>query len=115
MIEPIAITRALSNKFDRAAWIGLLRSPMIGLTWNDILALIKNTNDDIWNIINDSNNLRNLSVTRRKIIIKFREIIRESFQKSNSRSLRDRVEEIWFQMGGLALIKSSNQLKNIRY
>jgi len=115
MIEPIAITRALSNKFDRAAWIGLLRSPMIGLTWNDILALIKNTNDDIWSIINDSNNLMNLSITRRKIIIKFREIIRESFQTSNSRSLRDRVEEIWFQMGGLALIKSSNQLKNIRY
>ena len=81
MIEPIAITRALSNKFDRAAWIGLLRSPMIGLTWNDILALIKNTNDDIWSIINDSNNLMNLSITRRKIIIKFREIIREFSNK----------------------------------
>ena len=115
IIEPIAITRALSNKYDRAAWIGLLRSPMIGLTWNDILALIKNTNDNIWKIINDSNNLGNLSATRRKIIIKFREILRESFQAANSRSLRDRVEEIWFRMDGLALIKSSNQLKNIRY
>ena len=115
IIELIAITRALSNKYDRAAWIGLLRSPMIGLTWNDILALIKNKNDDIWKIINDNNNLRNLSATRKKIIIKFREILRESFQSSNSRPLRDRVEEIWFRMDGLALIKSPNQLTNIKY
>ncbi|MCH7898203.1 MAG: hypothetical protein IIC62_02530, partial [Proteobacteria bacterium] len=40
IIDVLALTRAFAHLGDRLAWLGLLRSPWVGLTWSDMHYLV---------------------------------------------------------------------------
>ncbi|RMG32825.1 MAG: DNA helicase UvrD, partial [Gammaproteobacteria bacterium] len=55
------LTRALLHPQDRLAWLSLLRSPLVGLTLEDIAALCEGDPQPLWALIRDPNACRALS------------------------------------------------------
>ena len=115
IIDLLALTRALCHKEDKAAWLGLLRSPMVGLTWVELVALMKNgKQQSIWNLIQDKNNIKILSKKSQSQLIKFCQNISLYVDTHSMKSLRDRVEMSWYRLNGPALIENKEQLENIQ-
>ena len=115
IIELIAITRALANREDRAAWIAILRSPLVGLNWKEILS-ISSIDDykDMWSIL-EKNNLNNsLSPKSAESLDRFFRVMRKNIMGDGISSLRDRIERIWYALDGLVLTQDPSQLDNVK-
>ena len=115
IIELIAITRALANREDRAAWIAILRSPLVGLTWKEILSISSiDEFDDIWSIL-EKNNFNNiLSTESAKALDRFIGVMKNNIMGDGISSLRDRIERIWHALDGFVLMQDPGQLDNVK-
>ena len=115
IIDLLALTRALSHRMDRAAWLSLLRSPMVGLTWLELIALVRDArNESIWDLINDDHKIKLLSKKSQQALLKFRKVISLYIDTDAVNFLRDRVELSWYRLNGPALIQHNDQLENIQ-
>jgi len=115
IIDLLALTRALCHKEDKAAWLGLLRGPMVGLTWIELVALMKNAKkQSIWSLLQDKKSLKVLSKKNQSQLIKFCKKLSPYVDTGSMRSLRDRVELAWYGLNGPALIVNKEQLENIQ-
>ena len=115
IIDLIAITRALSHRMDRTAWLSLLRGPMIGLSWLELIALVKDASSkSVWNLIHDDQRVKLLSKKSQQVLIKFKKVILNYIDPDGINSLRDRVELVWYRLNGPALIQNDDQLENIQ-
>ncbi len=113
IIELIALTRALCHEGDRLAWLAMLRSPLVGMRWADIHALVRN--DDrrtVPELYSDTERRATLSDDGRQRLASFLERI-EPFRRANRvASLRERVEVAWHRLGGPALLADADMLEN---
>ena len=115
IIDMLSLSRALCHKNDKAAWLALLRSPLVGLTWNEILVLLKGDKDkSIWELLHEKQRIKSLSENSQLLLSNFREIIAQFIEVGNMAFLRDRVEKVWYRLKGPALLKSPEQLENIK-
>jgi len=115
IIDMLSLSRALCHKNDKAAWLALLRSPLVGLTWNEILVLLKGDKDkSIWELLHEKQRIKSLSENSQLLLSNFREIIAQFTEVGNMAFLRDRVEKVWYRLKGPALLKSPEQLENIK-
>ncbi|MEO1203162.1 MAG: UvrD-helicase domain-containing protein, partial [Pseudomonadota bacterium] len=54
IIECLSLVRAATHTGDRVAWLGLLRSPWIGLGWSDLHTLVQGrTHEVVWDLLRD--------------------------------------------------------------
>ena len=114
IIDLLALTRAWAHSGDRAAWLGLLRSPMVGLRWSDIHALVLgDTRSSIWNLIRGDERVADLSKDARERLGILVERLDRVFALDRSMGLRDRIERAWFELGGPGIISGSEQLENV--
>ena len=115
IIDLLSLTRALSHKNDKAAWLALLRSPLVGLTWKEILVLVNNDRGkSIWELLHEKSRIKFLSEDSQILLGNFHEIITQFIDIGNMIFLRDRVERAWYKLRGPALLKSPEQLENIK-
>ncbi|MEC7859744.1 MAG: 3'-5' exonuclease, partial [Pseudomonadota bacterium] len=115
IIDLLSLTRALSHKNDKAAWLALLRSPLVGLTWKEILVLVNNDRGkSIWELLHEKQRIKFLSEDSQVLLSNFHEIITQFIDIGNMIFLRDRVERAWYKLRGPALLKSPEQLENIK-
>ena len=115
IIELIAITRALANRDDRAAWIAILRSPLVGLTWKEILSISSvDDHEDIWSILEKNNTRNSLSSESVKALDRFCMVMKKNIVGDGISSLRDRIERIWYALDGLVLTQDPGQLDNVK-
>ena len=115
IIDLLALTRVLCHKGDRAAWLGLLRGPLLGLTWIDLVSLVRNeTKKTIWELVKDKSKIKILSREGQSRLSKFIHIVSPYVEASSLLSLRERVELIWYRLNGPALITNKEQLENIQ-
>lgn len=114
IIDLLALTRALSHEGDRIAWLGLLHGPLVGLLWQDILALV--VNDSHSTVVELMANPERLSTLSDDAVVRL-----QSFDSTlaalrdhvAAESLRDRVERSWFALGGPGLLCSDDQIANV--
>ncbi len=113
IIELIALTRALCHEGDRLAWLAMLRSPLVGMRWADIHALVRN--DDrhtVPELYSDRERLATLSADGRQRLASFLERIEPFRQANRIVSLRERVEVAWHLLGGPTLLADADMLEN---
>ncbi|MEX2496268.1 MAG: UvrD-helicase domain-containing protein [Woeseia sp.] len=114
IIDVLALTRALSHGGDRTAWLGLLRSPMAGLSWTDLHALVFNEPQrTVWELLQDGKRLLALSAEAREIVHNFRERMAPFITGNGTRSLRQAVEEAWYALSGPLLLRNSEETDNV--
>jgi len=113
IIELLALTRAIAHPGDRAAWLGLLRSPLVGLSWSDLHALVSGDRDAVvWDLLRDSDRLAALSGDGRRRVEQFLPEAAGFLAVERCRSLRLRVETAWFRLGGPVCMADDDQLAN---
>ena len=114
IIDLLALTRAFCHMGDRTAWLGLLRGPLLGLTWVDLHRLVIDApHESIWNLIQDESRLHSLSDDAQSLLAKFVPIVRSCFGTDRVMSLRRRIEQSWYQLGGPGHPQNREQLDNI--
>jgi ATP-dependent exoDNAse (exonuclease V) beta subunit len=114
IIDLLALTRAICHEADRLAWLALIRGPWVGLTWEDIHALVKNdTTSTVLELIDDADRLNTLSPDAIDRLRGFRQRIAAFTRDIASRSLRDRLEHAWYALGGPSLLRNAEQVDNV--
>jgi len=113
IIDLLALARALSHRDDRAAWLALLRSPLIGFTWSDLHALVIDADDAcVWDLLQDPAHIAPLSVEVRERLPAFLDELRRALRTGGLTTFRARVERAWFRLGGPASLATSDELAN---
>ena len=114
IIDLLSITRALCHEGDRVAWLALLHGPLVGLCWQDVLALVSNdSHSTVLELLADSERISVLSEEGRKRLAAFAVTIAAAQRNTAVDTLRDRVERYWFQLGGPGLLQSNDQIENV--
>lgn len=114
IIDVLAITRAAAHQGDRIAWLGLLRSPWIGLQWSDLQALVSNDKSStVWELLHDERRLATLSDYGQRAIRDVLEILALLTKPRPAQSLRDLVEKTWLALGGPGILSDTYAVENV--
>ena len=114
IIDLLALTRAFCHLGDRTAWLGLLRSPLVGLTWADLHRLVFDAaGDPVWSLLQDESRLATLSLDAQEILANFLPVLERCFATNRVQSLRLRIEASWYELGGPGHIQECEQLDNV--
>ena len=114
IIDILALTRAAAHAGDRIAWLAVLRGPWIGLDWSDLHILVRNDRaSNVWQLLHDNERLGQLSASGRQAIARAMPSLAKLTDPRRSTTLRETVEEIWFQLGGAAMLDSEHAVENI--
>jgi len=98
------LTRALLHPADRLAWLALLRAPWLGLDLDDLLRLSAGPSPCVPDCLGDPGLLATLSSDGRRRVERLRSVLDAQLPARGRRPLRQWVEEIWLQLGGLAVV-----------
>ncbi|MGE4658814.1 MAG: UvrD-helicase domain-containing protein, partial [Gammaproteobacteria bacterium] len=107
----IGLTRALTHLGDRIAWLGILRAPWCGLSWQDLHALCVSKNKEtIWQLMGDQGQLEKLSDDGQQRLAQTRRVLELAFGSRNDQSLARWVERTWVSLGGPACLDFLDEL-----
>ncbi|MDP6694978.1 MAG: UvrD-helicase domain-containing protein [Gammaproteobacteria bacterium] len=108
----LCLTRALSHRGDRTAWLGLLRAPWCGLSLADLEALAGSDRKAcIWDLLNKSETIAALSADGRGRVERLKSVLAPVFARRGSLPLRDVVEGVWVELGGPAFLEEDVDLE----
>ncbi len=114
IIDVLALTRAFAHLGDRLAWLGLLRSPWVGLTWSDLHYLVLGVpHANVLECLTDDERVLKLSLEGQQSVEKFLRLIDPHLQADRSTELHGRVEEAWFDLGGPGLLRDAGAVENV--
>ncbi|WEJ62067.1 UvrD-helicase domain-containing protein [Thiomicrorhabdus lithotrophica] len=127
--DVLALSRSLLHLADRAAWIALLRSPLVGLNLKDIYAVIgdkpfqtawyaierfrckdgKKSNHQAW-CFSDLENLSEVGLLR---LEKSMPIIDNALKRLGSLAFSTLIRETWLQLDGPQTVENALALENV--
>ena len=114
IIDCLALVRAATHPGDRVAWLGLLRSPWIGLSWADLQALVRNRRHDaVIECLRDDERVSQLSPGAQRVIAHALPVLENLLIGDGSASLQQRIERAWFELGGPALLNDAGEVDNV--
>ena len=121
-----SLARALLHPADRLAWLSLLRSPLVGITSEDLVRLCAgDTHRTLWGLLSDEQRVASLEADGQQRLRRARAVLQRELPSRRRRSLRDWVESVWLSLGGavvadiadagayLDLLESTEQLGTI--
>ncbi|MFT6285474.1 MAG: ATP-dependent exoDNAse (exonuclease V) beta subunit [Alcanivorax sp.] len=104
------LCRALSNRFDRLAWLSLLRAPWCGLALADLLAVARDGDDPRHALVpvalTDETLLASLSSDGQNRLRFVAECMQWADTQRDRLALRSWVEQLWLRLGGPAVINN---------
>ncbi|MEM7610106.1 MAG: UvrD-helicase domain-containing protein [Pseudomonadota bacterium] len=120
VIDLLLLTRVLAHGGDKIAWLGLLRSPLIGLSLNDIdrwwvgfeRRTASGASQTFLGGLQDDGLCAHLDLHTRTLLARFVEQFHTLRQQAATLSLRARVETLWCRLGGPTVLKSEHELDN---
>lgn len=113
IIELLALTRALCHPGDRIAWLGLLRSPLAGLSWRDLHTLVRNERRrTVWELLHDEVRISALPAETNARLTSLVQALEPFLAGHGTRSLRETVERAWYALRGPLLLASVEQAGN---
>ncbi len=108
----LALTRALSSPADRLAWIGVLRSPMCGLSLQDLTVLLAaDFQHDVPDILRWERGSPALSATGTAAISRLLAVLDRTAPALGRVSTRDLVEGAWLELGGPATLRDAAEMQ----
>ena len=114
IIDVLALTRAAVHPSDRIAWLGLLRSPWIGLSWADLHALVhSDAQGTVIELLDDRDRLASVSAEGRAAIARARPLLDSLLAPRRAESLRQRVEQCWIGLGGPGALTTETEVENV--
>jgi ATP-dependent helicase/nuclease subunit A len=107
----LSITRALLHPLDRPAWLGLLRAPWCALTVTELHTLAgDDPNADVLQRMRQAHWPATSECARRVAHLQL--VMQQTMENRSNRSLRDRVETAWLQLGGPRCYASPAESEN---
>lgn len=107
----VTITRALSSSADRIAWLGLLRSPMVGLTLADLWQLAGDRQQQTPLLSQlEQGDWPQLSSDGQQRLARCAPAIVDHWQQRGRVRLDRRVESLWRTLNGPATLSSGEEL-----
>ena len=104
----IGLTRALTHRGDRVAWLAVLRAPWCGLRWRDLHALCRGDSDSaVWTLMHDAERIAGLTGDGRVRLERLRAILRLAFAERSNQPLARWVERTWVTLDGPACLPDS--------
>jgi ATP-dependent exoDNAse (exonuclease V) beta subunit len=114
IIEVLALTRAAVHPCDRLAWLALLRSPCVGWSWSDLHALVRNdTTSTVRELLDDPRRMAQVSDDARASVERIRPALESLSDVCRHRSLRERIEQTWFELRGPAILSDATMVGNV--
>lgn len=108
----LGLTRALVHLADRIAWLGVLRAPWCGLTWQDLHRLVSNDRErPVWDLMNDQQRVERLSADGCRRLVHSREILQRAFDCRAQQPLARWIERTWVTLGGPACLDLAAELE----
>ena len=112
VLDLISLTRAFSHRGDRIAWLGLLRSPLVGFSFDEIDVLALSTErtlvDALEALVRDgSSAFSPLSLKHARHLLA---IYRQFLVNAATDNLRSRIERAFAGLGGYAVIDNAASL-----
>jgi ATP-dependent exoDNAse (exonuclease V) beta subunit len=108
----LCLTRALSHRGDRTAWLGLLRAPWCGLNLADLEALAGSDKKTcVWDLLSDDASFDGMSADGKGRVERLRSVLVPVFARRGSLPLRDVVEGVWVELGGPAFLEEEVDLE----
>lgn len=113
----LCLTRAFEHLADRVSWVGLMRSPLIGLSFDEIdhlLAIEVEGSHDISLLdrIRLATSMASFSTQSRQLLARLIQVYDDARQQSASQSLRERIETAYCRLGGPAMLGDPDALAN---
>lgn len=106
----LALMRALLSRWDRVAWLSILRAPWCGLSLKDIHRLCQLDKVlTIWSLLNDPVRVSLLSDDGQSRIQNFVQRIGPALKILPSANFRDLLEGCWIQLGGPACVDDATK------
>lgn len=120
----LALSRALLHLSDRAAWIALLRSPLIGLSLKDLYAVMgEQLHQPVWTLLenrlhasslSDNTLLDNaLSEEGRQRLGLAMPVLQQALSRLGSVPFSVLVRETWWQLNGSHTVENALALENV--
>ncbi|MBN2864546.1 MAG: UvrD-helicase domain-containing protein [Thiotrichales bacterium] len=111
----LALSRALLHLADRPAWIALLRSPLVGLSLNDLHALMgHDLYQPVWALMNAKPlEALGLSETGLQQCAVAMPILKTALQRLHSVPFSWLVKEVWLQLDGAQTVENATALENV--
>ncbi|MBD3587237.1 UvrD-helicase domain-containing protein [Salinimonas sp. HHU 13199] len=119
IIDLTVLTRSVSHVADRTAWIGLLRSPMVGLSIGELELVVKGERgyvtpgELIIDLLQNDTIISQLQKGSQTRIKKLLRVIEQSIGQLERKTLSDIVKGAYYELNGLSTLKSEAELKNI--
>ncbi len=111
--DVLALSRALLHGSDRAAWIALLRSPLVGLSLQDLHVLMgEQPYQSVWQCLQDSDN-STLSNEGAQRIAACLPVLQHSLSRLGSVPFSVLVRETWLQLDGAQTVENALALENV--
>lgn len=108
----LTLTRALHHRADRLAWLALLRTPFCGCSLSDIHAIaVHQPQKTLWESICQAESIKEISADGLTRLQKLRHTLKAAFNSYGEQSFSHWVEGTWISLGGPAVLKSDDALK----
>ena len=104
----IGLTRAMTHRADRIAWLGVLRAPWCGLTWRDLERLSAGgRRSAVWDLMHDDAVVATLSADGQERLVNVRTILADAFDRRAAQPFERWIERAWRQLGGAATLETA--------
>ena len=113
--DALALSRALLHLSDRAAWIALLRSPLVGLSLNDLYAIMgEDRRQAVWSLVALCLEAENvLSEEGQQRLMPVFPILQQALSRLGSLPFSVLVRETWLQLDGPQTVEQALALENV--
>jgi ATP-dependent exoDNAse (exonuclease V) beta subunit len=101
------LMQALTQPANRVAWLGLLRSPMVGLTLADLLVLAGDTGQTLWSRLQRTEVATALSADGQARLARVLPLLQAARGEYRRRPLRDWLLGCWQALGGPAVLSGT--------
>ena len=107
----IGLTRALTHRGDRVAWLGVLRAPWCGLNWRDLHGVCRgNSENTVWRLMHDAGRIARLTEDGQTRLKRLRAILQMAFHERSGQPLARWVQRTWLALDGPACLPDSRDM-----
>ena len=107
----IGLTRAMTHRGDRVAWLGVLRAPWCGLSWRDLHGLCRGDSDSaVWTLMHDAERIARLTEDGQARLKRLRAILQMAFHERSGQPLARWVQRTWLTLDGPACLLESRDM-----
>lgn len=116
--DALSLTRAVLNKADRLAWLGILRAPWVGLKVNELLIVTRQAEKgSIWQALLHLHDggFTDFTADTRQRLQDFVKVMRFAIALRYRKSLRQLIEASWTLLRGIDCCESDKELDSIAH